>query len=349
MRSRNFRRLCWTGMVTLLTLSLFVMMPGIGSTASAAHAQTGQDAWPTHYFAPYNFQPSTQTDLVALSRQTGTKFYTLAFIINGKGKPCQATWNGIQPIGSWMQSRIAALKAAGGDVSPSFGGAAGVEIADSCTNMKSLEAQYQSVVTAYHLTHLDFDIEGKTLLNTHGNDMRNKAIAALQQQAAAHGQQLKISYTLAVNVTGLPQKGIDLLKNAIQNGVKVSVVNIMTMDYYNKNAPGNKMGQNAIKAAKSLFKQLQSLYPSKSASELWAMEGLTPMIGMNDDHKEIFTLQDAKMVLNFAETQHIALLSFWDVQRDHQCTNGKKPPNSCTGVKQQPYQYDQIFAGFTSL
>ena len=349
MRTRNFCRLCWMGIIALLTLSLFVLTPGMGNAAPSAHAQTAQDNWPTHYFAPYNFQPSTQTNLIALSQHTGTKFYTLAFIINGKGKTCDATWNAIQPIGSWMQSRIAALQAAGGDVSPSFGGAAGVEIANSCTTVKSLEAQYQSVVTAYHLTHLDFDIEGKTLLNTHGNDLRNKAIAALQQQAAMHGQQLKISYTLAVNVTGLPQKGIDLLKNAIQNGVKVSVVNIMTMDYYNKNAPGNQMGQNAIKAAKSLFKQLQSLYPSKSASELWAMIGLTPMIGMNDDHKEIFTLQDARMVLNFAEQQNIALLSFWDVQRDHQCTNGKKPPNSCTGVKQQPYQYDQIFAAFTSV
>ncbi|MEO8972178.1 MAG: chitinase [Ktedonobacteraceae bacterium] len=349
MKIQNSRQLCWSCIVTFLVLNLIILTPGFGNAAPSAHAQMKQDAWPTHYFAPYNFQPSTQTDLVALSRNTGTKFYTLAFIINSKGKTCDATWNAIQPIGSWMQSRIAALQGAGGDVSPSFGGAAGIEIADSCTTVKSLEAQYQSVVTAYHLTHLDFDIEGKTLSNTHGNDLRNKAIAALQQQATAHGQQLKISFTLPVNITGLPEKGIDLLKNAIQNGVKVSAVNIMTMDYYNKNAPGNQMGQNAIKAAMSFFKQLQLLYPSKSTSELWAMIGLTPMIGMNDDHKEIFTLRDAEMVLNFATAQNIALLSFWDVQRDHQCTNGKRPPNSCTGVKQQPYQYDQLFAYFTNV
>lgn len=324
-------------------------MPTMSNARAMNHAQSVSDAWPTSYFAPYNFQPSTQTDLVALSQKTGAKYYTLAFIINGKGKPCRATWNAMQPVGSWMKAQIAALQAAGGDVSVSFGGAAGVEIADSCTNLKSLETQYQSVISTYHLTHLDFDIEGKTLRNTKGNDLRNKAIAALQQQAEAQGQTLDISFTLAVNVTGLPKDEIDLLKNAIHNGVKISVVNIMTMDYYSKDAPGNMMGRNAIKAATSLFQQLQSLYPSKSASEVWAMIGLTPMIGMNDDHKEIFTLQNAQQVLNFAEQQHIALLSFWEVERDHQCANGQKPPNNCTGVKQQPYQYDQIFSNFTSM
>lgn len=197
------------------------------------------------------------------------------------------------------------------------------------------------------MTHLDFDIEGKTLLKTRANDLRNKAIAALQKQAAASGHPLTISYTLPVNVTGLTRAGIGLILDAIQNGVHVGIVNIMVMDYYSKNAPGNKMGQNAIKAANSLLKQLRVLYPSKPDSELWDMIGLTPMIGMNDDHKEIFTLQDAQMVLNFAEQQHIALLSFWDVQRDHQCMNGEKPPNGCTGVTQQPYQYDQTFVPFT--
>lgn len=160
------------------------------------------------------------------------------------------------------------------------------------------------------MTHLDFDIEGKTLLKTRANDLRNKAIAALQKQAAASGHPLTISYTLPVNVTGLTRAGIGLILDAIQNGVHVGIVNIMVMDYYSKNAPGNKMGQNAIKAANSLLKQLRVLYPSKPDSELWDMIGLTPMIGMNDDHKEIFTLQDAQMVLNFAKQQHIALLSF---------------------------------------
>ncbi|HET9922040.1 MAG TPA: chitinase [Ktedonobacteraceae bacterium] len=335
----NTRKIRLSAMVALLLVSLCIL------TARFAMAQS---AWPTNYFAPYSFQPDSESNLVGLSQQTGTKFYTLAFIINSTSTPCQASWNATEPIGSWMQARISALQAAGGDVSASFGGASGTEVADSCATLSSLEAQYHSVITTYNLTHLDFDIEGKTLANKAGNKLRNQAIAALQAQAAAHGRQLAVSYTLSVNVTGLPQNEINLLQDAIHDGVNISVVNIMTMDYYSKNAPGNQMGQNAIKAAKSTIKQLQSLYPWKSTSQLWTMLGLTPMIGVNDDPKEIFTLQDAQTVLSFAERKNIAELSFWDVQRDHQCNQGQKPPNHCTGVTQQPYQYDQTFAPFTT-
>ncbi|HEX7734888.1 MAG TPA: chitinase [Ktedonobacteraceae bacterium] len=336
------RKIRMTGMVACMLVALLAFMAHSG--ALQAHAQT---TWPTRIFAPYTFEVSNQTDLVGLSQQTGTKFFTLAFIINGKGGSCQASWNATQPIGTWMQASISALQAAGGDVSPSFGGASGTEIADSCATVSSLQAQYQAVIDAYNLTHLDFDIEGNTLSNTSGNDLRNKAIAGLQRTAAAAGKQLSISYTLPVNVTGLTQVGISLLQNAITNGVNVSVVNIMVMDYYSKDAPGNQMGQNAINAANSTFSQLQALYPAKTASQVWAMLGLTPMIGVNDDRKEIFTLQDAQAVLAFAEQQNIALLSFWDVQRDHQCTKGESAPNRCTGVTQQPYQFDTTFAPFT--
>lgn len=336
------RKIRLTGMVAFLIVTLLAFTARSG--ALPAHAQT---AWPTRVFAPYSFDVSNQTDLVALSQQTGTKFFTLAFIINGKGGACQASWNATQPIGTWMQSSISALQAAGGDVSPSFGGASGTEIADSCTTVSSLQAQYQSVIDTYNLTHLDFDIEGNTLSNTNGNDLRNKAIAGLQAAATAAGKQLTISYTLPVNVTGLTQVGLSLLQDAIANGVNVGTVNIMTMDFYSKDAPGNQMGQNAINAANSTFSQLQALYPAKTASQIWAMIGLTPMIGVNDDRKEIFTLQDAQTVLTFAEQQNIALLSFWDVQRDHPCGKGESAPNRCAGVTQQAYQFDSTLAPFT--
>lgn len=342
MSTRMARILRISGVIVLIVVCLSVMIGRLSFTQTA-HAQP---AWPDNYFAPYSFAPSNQDDLVALSQKTGTKYFTLAFIINQKGKTCQASWNSIQPVGSWMQDRIHTLQKFGGGVSVSFGGAAGTELADSCTTVKALEAQYQSLITTYNLTQLDFDIEGKTLANTAGNELRNKAIAALQADARAAGRKLVISYTLPVNVTGLPKSAVNLLQNAIQNGVEVGVVNIMTMDYYNKNAPGNKMARNTIRSAQSLFTQLHSLYPSKNSSQLWALVGLTPMIGVNDDPKEIFTLQDAQTVVQFAGQQHIALLSFWEVQRDHQCVNGQKPPNNCTGVQQQPYQYDQIFASF---
>lgn len=338
-----------TGMMRFLNiLALLLLSLGVvPARPGPVFAHHRYITWPGRYFAPYSLDRSGRLDLAALSQSAGTKFFTLAFIVTSKGRSCSASWNGKQPVGSWMQDTISKLQAAGGDVSVAFGGSAGTELAGSCNRVSDLQKQYQSVIDVYHLTHLDFDIEGKALADTGRNHLRNKAIAGLQARAAAEGSPLIISYTLPVNVTGLTTTGLNLLRDAIANGVTIGVVNLMTMDYHSKNAPGNQMGQNAIKAASSVFGQLRSLYPSRSAGQIWSMMGITPMIGVNDDHQEIFTLRDAQAVLDFAEKRQIALLSFWSTQRDRQCTKGETAPHHCTGITQQPYQFDSAFALFT--
>ena len=100
------------------------------------------------------------------------------------------------------------------------------------------------------------------------------------QQFAADlkGQQ---SFALAAPLPELPgwfdrvqveQALINLLQNAVNDGVRVDVVNIMTMDY-GGGFPSNQMGQNAIQAGQSLFNQLRPLFPSRSTAQLWATEG----------------------------------------------------------------------------
>jgi chitinase len=311
-------------------------------------ARGARHLWPAHAFTPYSYDAFQQADLVALSQAAGTKFFTLAFIEATRGKACQASWNGRQPIGIWMQSSIQALRSTGGDVSMAFGGSAGNELSQSCATVSSLQAQYRSVINIYHLTHLDFDIEGKALTDARAMVQRNRAIASLQKQFVSTGRRLSVSYTLPVNVSGLTPSGINLLRDAILNGVTIDTINLMTMDYYSKHAPGNRMGQNAIRAASSVLRQLQPLYPGRSASQLWSLLGLTPMIGKNDDTREIFTLQDAQTVLNFARQQNLNRLSFWSVQHDRRCTHGQVAPHGCSGMRQQPYQYSQAFAAFIS-
>lgn len=58
-------------------------------------------------------------------------------------------------------------------------------------------------------------------------------------QAANPG--LTISYTLPVLPTGLTPNGVALLANAVQRGVRVDVVNIMTMDYGDVAAPSESV------------------------------------------------------------------------------------------------------------
>src|SRR5258708_1577539 len=76
---------------------------------------------------------------------------------------CTPQWeDGGDSVGAFS-SQISALQQAGGDVIISFGGASGGELAQTCTDVSSLEAAYANVVNTYHVTRLDFDIEGGVL------------------------------------------------------------------------------------------------------------------------------------------------------------------------------------------
>ncbi len=197
---------------------------------------------------------------------------------------------------------VANLRAQGGDVIISFGGASGTELGQACTSVSALQAAYQTVVTKYNLKWMDLDIEGAPIADTASIDRRNKAIAGLE--AANPG--LKVSYTLAVNRTGLPQEQINLLTNAKSNSARVDIVNIMAMDY---GPCYTDMGQAAIDAAVATHNQLTS-------NAISAKVGVTPMIGVNDVSCENFTTANASQLVTYAQANsYISLLAYWAVVR----------------------------------
>jgi hypothetical protein len=133
------------------------------------------------------------------------------------------------------------------------------------------------------------------------------------------------------------------------NGVNVDVVNIMAMDYGGAAvADPYKMGDNAIQAATSLQVQLKTLYPNKTDAQLWALVGVTPMIGLNDVHPEVFTLADAQKLRDFAIQKNIARLAMWSAGRDKSCpNNGTYVAPDCSGVVQAPWDFSNVFKAFT--
>jgi hypothetical protein len=288
-----------------------------GIVSGTLQAQTSlSNNFPGHFFAPYVDMAAWPTQsLVADAQNGGITDYSLAFITSDGA--CTAAWGGVVPLTQLstylpdLDSDIQTLRSQDGDVIISFGGEAGTELAQSCTTEAALQAQYQSIIDHYHVSHLDFDIEGAAGADSASIDLRNQALAALQ--AANPG--LVISYTLPVLPTGLVANDISLLQNAIAHGVNVGVVNIMTMDY-GGSFPPNQMGQNAIDAANNLIGQLQTLYPAKSAAQIRAMVGITPMTGANDVPPENFTLADASAVLAYARQTGIGELAMWSVNRD---------------------------------
>jgi chitinase len=287
-------------------------------------------------------------DLAAISQQTGVKHLTAAFIVAGAGG--QASWGGVVPVtDNFLVPQINALRAVGGDVIVSFGGAIGVELAQAWTNVTSLRAQYQAVIDKFQLSRVDFDIEGAAIGDIASVDRRNKAIAGLQAAARASGKSLFVQFTLPVLPSGLTWNGVELIRNAVQNGVDIGTVNIMAMDYGNAVADPNRMGQNAIAAANSTFAQLKTIYgTAKTDAQLRAMQGVTPMIGLNDVSPEVFTLAgDAPLLLNFARANGLGHLAMWSIGRDKQCPGSPAVSPTCSGVSQPPWAFTAAFAPFT--
>ncbi len=285
-----------------------------------------QAALPSRVFAPY-IQMSGQS-LTSVSQASGIKYFTLAFIVDDSTH--KGTWEAGSSVASdtGIAPSIAALRSAGGDVIISFGGASGNELALGITSVSTLQSVYQGIINKYGVTALDFDIEGSAVSNTAANDRRNQALAGLQ--AANPG--MIISYTLAVNPTGLDSTGIALLKNAQSRGVNVACVNIMAMDY--GASTSTSMGQYGIDATNATISQLNSIGMTASI-------GITPLIGKQDTAPEVFTLSDAQTTENFAVGKsQVNRVTFWEVAID-QCGS------SCSGVSQSVWQYSHIFEPFT--
>ena len=264
------------------------------------------------------------------------KSLTLAFIVAGS---CHASWFGAyDPRDRWKRDEIDALRARGGDVKISFGGATGVELAQACSSVDALAAEYQAVIDAYDLKYMDLDIEGTATQDTASVNRRSQALAKLQKANPG----LKVSLTLPVLPTGLVDSGLAVVRSAIDAGVAIDVVNVMAMDYYL--TPRGDYGDHAKAAAQSVFNQLKPLFPALGDAQVWRKVGVTPMIGANDD-TAVFGLDDARDLVAFANSRHLGFLSLWETTRDRNACNG--PLYRCTNIAQQPYDFSKIFAGFT--
>ena len=307
---------------------------GSGTVPGTAAPYVDLGAWPT---------PS----LPQIAAATGLKQFSLGFLINGS-TPCTASWFGAyDPASGWEKADFDAIRAAGGDVRPSFGGANGTELAQSCTTVAALAAQYQKVVDAYALDRIDFDIEGAAVADHASVDRRSAAIAQVQAAQRAKGRALKVTLTLPVLPNGLTSDGVYILQSAKNAGVVVDAVNVMAMDFGDSAAPSpaGKMGTYAIQSAQSTQAQIKQVWTGLTDAQAWAMVGVTPMLGQNDNPSEVFGLTDASQLITFAKQNHLGALAFWEVTRDaNACTGGL---SQCTNITQTPYQFSKMFAGYT--
>jgi hypothetical protein len=179
--------------------------------------------------------------------------------------------------------------------------------------------------------------------NTQAVTTQAQAIAMLQAQEAAAGTPVTVSYTLAVDPTGLESGEVNVLQIANANGVAVSRVNIMAMNY---DPPGGDMGGYAIDASTATHSQLMTLYPGLSSQQAWQMLEVTTLPGINDapyPTNPTFTLADAQQLTTFAQQNGIGELSMWDLHRDVTGTLGSVAAPDGSGIPQTPFEFSQIF------
>lgn len=333
------------------------LSPSENGVAPAFSAAASSPA--AYSVAPYVDMTSwPPPNLARYAKASKNPYYTLAFMQSYQGNQCELAWGGtILPndptYGEYFAKQLLALRALGGDGIISLGGAAGTDVANECTDATSLASAIEAVIGDYQITHLDWDIEGAEPYDSTSVALRSQALALVQQHYASAGTPIVLSYTLPVLPSGMPQPILDVVKSALSAGVKLSVVNVMAMDYGDGAAPNpqGKMGAYAIQAAKSTLRQLRGIGFPLGAQPYGAV-GVTPMIGQNDVHDEVFELSDARKLVAWSRKRHVGRLSFWAAQRDKPCRSGSSgasnssASDTCSGIVQKPWAFDKIFATF---
>ncbi|MEU4469327.1 chitinase [Streptomyces sp. NPDC024017] len=338
---RSYRKPAAAGLGCLFALAT-AACSGQGDAAPSAPAATAGPSTSSPAGTGTSYAPYVSATEAAGTDSAGSPTaYNLAFVI-ADGDDCTPRWNGTHAIGdSTVTSRIARLKEDGGKVRVSFGGASGKELAANCDSASELAAAYGKALDAAGATLADFDIEGDELSDSASVALRSKAIARLQQERGG----LEVSFTLPVMPSGLDEDGLALLGSANDNGVQVSTVNLMTMNY--GSSYDGDMGGYALTAAKAAHTQLKKVFGTSDATA-WQGMALTSMIGVNDVDNETFTLADAAEVRAFAEEKGIAWVSMWSTARDRQCADGStsdKAATDCSGVTQGSGAFGKAFAG----
>ncbi|WP_156955208.1 hypothetical protein [Polaromonas glacialis] len=315
MQKRNFSKIA--GAVTAAVLL------SLGQSASALE------------IAPY-FHAWSGGTLTEAKRAAGLDSATLAFAITkGSCALDQDLLNKLPDARTYV--------GAGGQLIISFGGQNGVYAEIACKDDNQLFNLLDKLIVDSGSRRIDWDVEGHQLLDVEGSARRTRVLLRLQ----AKYPDLYTSFTLPGWLRGVDANSMNLLKTTIAAGVRISMVNVMTMSFGLENlrtmVVPSTVAQASIMTFRATVSQMATLYPNKTQAQLHAMMGMTPMIGKNDDGST-FSLVDAKTIADFVKANGIGLLSYWSFQRDQaQASNASNDLGSFSGVAQSNYQFLNIF------
>lgn len=349
------RRISWLRLAVVL---------GVGAITSwfTVNAFTGVIAPPPApgpaTFAAYVDATNTPTFPFGTPEGPAQSNVILAFVVADSQSACQPSWGGYYTLDEaaeqiQLDRRIEQLRSTGGDVRVSFGGQAGTELSTACSDVDELADAYAAVIDRYDLTTIDLDVEGASLSDSAGGARRAQAIAAVQQSMKDQGRDVSVWLTLPVAPTGLTKEGVVAVDQMLEAGVDLAGVNGMTMNFGTGVDAKEPYSNVVLEAASALHTQVRDAYARADLKlgdvPAWAKVGITVMIGQNDLAGEVFTLEDAVVVNQFAKDNGVGLVSMWSLNRDATCVSPLPTvlsvvQNSCSGIDQQGQSFAELLA-----
>lgn len=260
------------------------------------------------------------------------RVFTLAYVTSCGGVPA---WAGVVTTDTlYMADQIRALRVAGGDVIVSFGGPDGPDLAEDVACPRELSKLFESVTDAYDARWIECAPYGSALA-AEAVQTRNAALARFQKRRPG----VVVSYALPATPTGLTADAVDVLRDAARAGVRVDVVTVLAQNFGDEAAP-NPSGYMARYVRQSVLNSRAKVAECFAHATL----GVCPMIGVNDVASEVFGLEEAEAIAQFAsDLGWIRHVSYWNANRD--VDDGRRDSNfGSSGVAQAPRQFLRTFA-----
>ena len=265
---------------------------------------------------------------------TGVRAFTIAFVL---ASGCNPVWDGEGGLtGGVHASTINAIRAAGGDVVPSFGGYSGNKLGPNCATPELLAAAYQKVIDAFALKAIDIDIENfDEFENFTVQDRILNALKIVKQRNPS----IKTILTFGTATSGPTATGIRLINQARTLGANVDIFAIMPFDF----GGGANMYQNTVNATEGLKNAVKSAFGYTDA-QAYSRLGISGMNGLSDQ-QELTSVATWTQIRDYAKSRGLARFTFWAVNRDRGCAGGGVVSN-CSGIAQSDWDFTRVTAGF---
>jgi chitinase len=324
---------------TVVAAGTVIALANAGSAAAQSGTVHGNALSGNWYgAAPYDMPlDNDPPDLTQVMAATGQKSFELAFVLSDGG--CSAAWDGTAEVASdtTVASTINAVRAAGGDVSVSFGGYNGTKLGQVCGSAAATAAAEQAVINKYSLKAIDLDLEEPEYENTTAIDYEIGAAQILQNNNPG----LYVSITIPGTSAGTGYFGQNVLNTAKSLGYTPNNFSIMPFD-------GGFSGASSQISALNLFHTMLTSTFGWSSATAFAHEGFSGMNGRTDS-AEYFYQADFQSVLSYATSNGLGRFTFWSVNRDRECNppdNNGTLSGSCSSVTQNAWDFTKYTAQF---